>query len=255
MQVRPRKTRIFKERENLVDFIVHHVPRVKENTILVVTSKIVALAEGRTADIIDDTTREKIIRAESDFALRTKYTWLTLKDGLLMSSAGVDESNADGRLILLPKDSFKAAANLRRELRTRYGVQNLGVLIPDSRVLALRAGAVGVAMGYAGFRGIRDYRGTPDIFGRTMKISRTNIADSLATAAVLVMGEGAEQRPLAVITDAEVEFTERTNKKELAIPPEHDMYRPFFEEVRKHEKRTGPPPPYKRPAPRRRPSL
>lgn len=255
MKVLPRKTRIFREGESLKDFIVAHIPRVAENTVLVITSKIVALAEGRTADIVDASTREKVIRSESDFAIRTLYTWLTLKDGLLMSSAGVDESNADGKLILLPKDSFAVATKLRRELRAHYGVKNLGILIPDSRVMALRAGAVGVAMGYAGFRGIRDYRGTPDIFGRAMKVSRTNIADSLATAAVMVMGEGAEQQPLALITDAVVEFTERTNRTELTIPPSHDMYRPFFEQVGKHEKRVGTPPPYKRPAPRHRPAL
>lgn len=252
MQVRPVRTRIFKEGEDLADFVVRHVPRAKEGTILVVTSKIVALAERRTAAIEDETTREKVIRAESDFAIRTAYTWLTLKDGLLMSSAGVDESNADGKLILLPKDSFKAAAALRAELKKRYGVKDLGIIIPDSRVMALRAGAVGMSMGHAGFRGIRDYRGTKDIFGRVMKVSRTNVPDSLASAAVVVMGEGAEQQPLAVITDAPVEFCERVRRDELSIPPEHDMYRPFFEEVKKKEKRDGPPPPYKRPRPRRK---
>lgn len=252
MEVRPIKTRVFHERENLADFIVAHIPKVQEGTILVVTSKIVALAEGRTVEIVDEHTREKAIRKEADFAMRTMYTWLTLKDGLLMSSAGIDESNAEGnKLILLPKDSFRAASELRTELRKRYKVKKLGILIPDSRVLALRAGAVGVAMGYAGFRGIRDYRGTKDMFGRVMKISRTNIPDSLASAAVLVMGEGKEQQPLAIVTGLEVEYTERTNRKETIIPPEHDMYRPFFEEISKKQrgKKLAP---FKRPPPRRR---
>lgn len=252
MEVRPIKTRVFKERENLADFVVAHIPRVKEGTIIVVTSKIVALAEGRTVAIENEHTREDVIRKESDFAMRTMYTWLTLKDGLLMSSAGVDESNADGeKLILLPKDSYKTASALLRELKKRYKVKTLGILITDSRVMALRAGAVGVAMGYAGFRGIRDYRGTPDIFGRIMKISRTNIVDSLASAAVLVMGEGRERQPLALVTGLPVEYVERTNRKEVSIPPEHDMYLPFFAEVKKQTrgKDIGV---YKRPKPRRR---
>lgn len=252
MDIRPIKTRIFREGENLADFIVAHIPRVKEGTIIVVTSKIVALAEGRTVPIEDEHTREKVIRQEADFALQTMYTWLTLKDGLLMASAGVDESNAEGnKLILLPRDSFAAASKLRTELRKRYKVKKLGILIPDSRVLALRAGAVGVAMGYAGFRGIRDYRGEKDLFGRVMKISRTNIPDALASAAVLVMGEGHERQPLAVATGVPIEFVDRTNRTELIIPPEHDMYLPFFSEV----KRTRPKPttPFRRPPPRRRP--
>lgn len=253
MEVKPIKTRVFHQGENLADFIVAHIPKIKEGTILVVTSKIVALAEGRTVEIENDHTREDVIKKEADFAMRTMYTWLTLKDGLLMSSAGVDESNAEGnKIILLPKDSFASASKLRKELMSRYKVKKLGVLIPDSRVLALRAGAVGVAMGYAGFRGIRDYRGTKDMFGRTMKISRTNIPDSLSSAAVVVMGEGKEQQPLAVITGIDLEFVDRVQKREMLIPPEHDMYRPFFEEVGKQVKKRGPGKPYKRPEPRRR---
>ena len=251
MQVQPIKTRIFREGEDLVAFVTSHVKRLPERSVLVITSKIVALAEGRTRDIEDDSTREKVIREESQFAIRTPYTWLTLKDGLLMSSAGIDESNADGKLILLPKDSYKAAATLRTRLMKHYKVKELGILIPDSRVLALRQGAVGVAMGYAGFRGIRDYRGTKDIFGRVMKISRTNTPDSLASAATLVMGEGSERQPLALITDAPLEFTSRTNRNELAMEPEDDMYRPFFEEVKKRSK-GEPRKPFVLPPPRRK---
>jgi len=234
MEVKPIKTRLFKERENLAEFVVAHIPKVKEGTIIVVTSKIVALAEGCTVMITDKHTREKVIKAESDFAIKTPHTWLTLKDGLLMASAGVDESNAvPGTIILLPKDSFKAAATLRKQLQKRYRVKRLGVLIPDSRVLPLRAGVVGVAMGYAGFGGIRDYRGTKDLFGRVMKISRTNLPDSLSSAAVLVMGEGTERQPLAVISGAPVEFRERISRKEVSIPPKDDMYRPFYEGLKK----------------------
>lgn len=253
MQVKPIKTRIFRRRENLAQFIYAHIPKLPEESVLVVTSKIVALAEGRTVPIENEMTRENAIKSESELAIRTAYTWLTLRDGLLMASAGVDESNAEGNtIILLPKDSYRAAAKLRKELMQHYKVKRLGVVIPDSRVLPLRQGAVGVAMGYAGIKGIRDYRGLPDLFGRTFKVSRSNIPDMLSSAAVLVMGEGTERCPLALITGAPVEFTERVSKKEVSIPPEHDMYRPFFEEIAKREQKTGPPPPFKRPAPPRR---
>ena len=59
----------------------------------------------------------KLIKQESDFAIKTKLTWLTIKDGMVMSSAGIDESNAEGKLILLPKDSFQSAEFNRKELR------------------------------------------------------------------------------------------------------------------------------------------
>lgn len=235
MKIIPIKTRIFRENEDLLRFIFKYVKKLAENSILVVTSKIVALGEGRTV-VIDNTIsrdkfREKIIKAESEFMLRTKYAWLTIKDGMVMASAGIDESNANGKIVLLPKNSFRTANQIRRELRKKFKIKNLGVLITDSRLFPLRAGIVGVALGYAGFKGIRDYRGTPDIFGRTLKISRTDVADSLATAAVLSMGEGRERQPLSLITDAPIVFTTRVNQKELLIDPRADIYRPFFEKI------------------------
>lgn len=240
MQVTPIKTRVFKEKENLISFILEHVEKLPEKSVLVVTSKIVALSEGRTREIdlslSHHKMREKIIKEESEYMLRTKYTWLTIKDGMVMSSAGIDESNAAGKIVLLPKNSFKVAHFLRRELKKRYKVKNLGILITDSRLFPLRAGIVGAAIGYAGFKGVKDYRGTPDIFGRILKLSRTDVADSLATSAVLCMGEGKEQQPLALIKGASVVFTEKINKKELMMDPRADLYQPLFERIKKIRK-------------------
>lgn len=235
MIIRPIKTRIFREGDDLFAFITDYLKKPSEKSVIVVTSKIVALTERRTAIIENAETKEKLIRAESEFAIPTKYVWLTIKDGMVMASAGIDESNANGKLILLPKDSFKTAHLLWGRLRQKYGVKYLGVLITDSRTIPLRAGVTGVAIGYAGFRGIRDYRDMPDIFGRKFRFSRTNVADSLATAAVLVMGEGNEQRPLAIIEDAPIEFSAKIRRTELLIDIEEDMYRPLFSRLSKRK--------------------
>ena len=229
MIIKPTRTRVFKEGDDLLTFITDYFERLPEKAVIVVTSKIVALAEKRTAIIKNAQTKEEMIRAESELAIPTKYVWLTIKDGMVMASAGIDESNANGKLILLPKDSFTTARRLRNELRRKYRVRDLGVLITDSRTIPLRAGVSGVALGYAGFRGVRDYRGTPDIFGRRFKFSRTDVADSLAAAAVFVMGEGDEQQPLAIIKDAPIEFLDRINREELRIDIQEDMYRPIFQ--------------------------
>lgn len=234
MKVKAITTKIFHEREDLIAFIAGNIRRVPERSVVVVTSKIVALAEGRTRIVRSEKEKELLIREESQFAMKTKYTWLTIKDGTVMANAGVDESNADDKIILLPHDSYKAARDMRKKLMKHYGVKELGVLITDSRLLPLRAGVVGVALGYAGFSGVRDYRGTPDIFGRKLKMTRTDIADALATAAVLEMGEGKECRPLALITDATIEFCEKVNKSELLIPVEEDVYGPMFRKLGKN---------------------
>ena len=229
MNIKAVRTGIFKEGEDLLSFITKYIPKLKDGSVLVVTSKIVALSEGRTARIQDS---KKIIRAESDWVLQTKHVALTEKDGMILANAGVDESNANGKLILLPEDSFKTAQTLRSNILQNVAIKKLGVIISDSRVMPLRAGVVGIALGYAGFRGVRDYRGKYDVFGRKLKFTQTDIADSLATAATLVMGEGDERQPLAVIEDAPVVFSGRVDKKELLIPMKDDMYYPLFKRRR-----------------------
>jgi len=228
MIVRPVKTKIFREGEDLADFVIAHIPKVPEGSIVVVTSKIVALSEGRTEVVKNEREKESLIRRESSVALKAGKVWLTLKDGLLMANAGVDDSNGNGKIILLPKNSFSSAERLRKTLQKNYTINRIGIVITDSRVMPLRAGVTAVALGYAGFSGIRDYRGTKDLFGRTFKYSQTNVADSLATAAALVMGEGAERQPLAIIEAAPVQFSERIHKREINIPPSQDLYKPML---------------------------
>lgn len=231
MKITAIKTRVFIEGENLIAFITKYIKRLPENSVLVVTSKIVSLSEKRTAAIENIQSKVELIKKESDWALPTKHVWLTIKDGIVMATAGIDESNANGKLILLPKDSFKSAYKLRMVLRKHYKVKNLGILITDSRTIPLRSGVTGVAVGYAGFKGIKSYVGTPDIYGRKFKFERTNVADSLATAAVLVMGEGNEQKPLAIMAETGIKFCDKIKRNELRIDIQDDMYRPLFEKL------------------------
>ncbi|MDE2038242.1 MAG: coenzyme F420-0:L-glutamate ligase [Patescibacteria group bacterium] len=229
MIITPIRTRIFMEGEPLGPFIRQHVPRLRERSILVVTSKVVALAEKRTASAEAPGGKAGLIKKESDAVIKTKHIHLTLKDGMLMAAAGIDASNADGKLILLPRDSFKAARALRAELMRAYKLKRLGVLITDSRTFPLRAGVIGLTTGFAGFEGVRDYRGMPDIFGRKLAFSRTNVADCLASAAVVEMGEAAEQQPLAVIEGATAAFTgAKMGRRSVSIPIEDDLYRPLL---------------------------
>lgn len=233
MIVEPIKTRIFSVGENLVDFIVEHIPSFEDNSILVITSKIVALAENRVVPFSSKEQKVKLIKEESDLAIETPYTWLTIKDGLVMASAGIDESNADGDvLILLPKDSFAVAKQVRVELMKRFQLNNFGVIVTDSRIMPLRKGTLGVAYGYAGFQPLRNYVGEPDIFGRPFKLAKSNIPDSLATAAVVLMGEGNEQQPLAKITHFDAEWVSKdVDPNELKIPLEDDLYGPLFRQL------------------------
>jgi len=229
MKITSVKTSLFHEGDDLFEFITAHIPRFAEKSILVITSKIVALSQGRVVDP-REISFDDLIKKESEWAIPTKYCYLTLKEGMIAPNAGIDKSNAAGKWILWPKDSYGVANDLRQRLRRHYKIKKLGVLITDSRVLPLRKGITGVALGYAGFKGLRNYVGKGDLFGRKLKMSRTNVADSLAVAAVLLMGEADEQTPLAMIEEAPAEFTAAKIKRNaLKINPAVDLYRPLFE--------------------------
>jgi dihydrofolate synthase / folylpolyglutamate synthase len=232
MYILPIKTRIFQESENLEKFVLYYLKYFSENSILVITSKIIALSEGRTLPR-PKTKRQKasIIKSESEWALKTRHVWLTKKDGQIMASAGIDESNANGKIILLPKDSYKTAKRIRSILIKKFKLKNCGVLVTDSRTQPLRAGVTGTAVGYAGFKGLRTYTNTKDIFGRKFKYSRTNIVDCLASAAILVMGEGKEQQPMALIQDAPIEFIPKISKNEVLINLADDIYLPLLQNI------------------------
>jgi coenzyme F420-0:L-glutamate ligase len=200
---------------------------LRDGDILAVASKIVALSQGR----IETDVRKKVavIRHESEVAVETPLCHLTLKDGHWCANAGVDESNAENGFILWPNRPFEAAADLRKALVSRFFLKKLGVLITDSRTFPLRAGVTGVSLGHAGFNVLRDYRDRMDLFGRPMKMTQTNVADALASAAVLVSGEGSERTPLALIRKAPVVFTSRRAvAEEMKIDPRLDLYRPFY---------------------------
>ena len=229
MKTTPVQTRIFQEGEDLAAFVKEHIPTISDGSIITVASKIVALAEKRTVEG-GEWNVEELVRRESEWMKHVfgKW-WLTVRDGTVVVNAGIDESNAEGKLILLPEDSGASAERLRTALVERFKIKHLGIIITDSRIMPLRAGVVGVALGYAGFKGVRDYRGTPDIFGRALEVTQTDVADSLATAATLMMGEGNEQQPLAIIEDAPVMWSETTDRDELKIPQDQDIFKSLFE--------------------------
>src|SRR3989344_6582296 len=186
MKVMAVKTRVFQEGEDLAALITEHIPNLKEGSIIAVASKIVALSENRVVDTTED--KEALIKKESEWMKHVfgKW-WLTVRDGTVVVNAGIDESNVRTKLtrsrqfgtwpreiILLPKNAFTSAARLRKQLMKHFDISKCGVIITDSRITPLRAGVVGVALGYAGFRGVKDYRGTPDLFGRPMEVTQTD---------------------------------------------------------------------------------
>ena len=236
MKVTPIKTEIV----HVGDDLFHHlssIPQLQENSIVVVTSKIVSLCEGQVVKI-DPTKdvkvqKDELVAQESEYYLpRSENQYgacITVKNNTFIASAGIDESNGEGEFILWPEDPQQSANTIRTFLQDHFNVKNIGVVIADSHVLPLRWGTQGTSIAHSGFSALNDYRGTPDIFGRILKISQANIAEGLASAGVLCMGEGKEQTPLAVIEDVPfVQFQDHNPTQEeidkLAISLEEDIF-------------------------------
>lgn len=225
MIVTPFKTRLFEPNESLVDFIVEHLSRPPEGSVIVVTSKILALAQGRIVELSKPDTKDRMIKRESEKQLRTPWCWVTFKNGEWCANAGVDESNAHDELILMPTKVEENAKKLLATLKRRYRLKKLGLLITDTRIYPMRVGTMGVVVGFAGIEPIKSYIGEPDLFGRKLKMTKANIVHALAVSAVLVMGEGNERQPLALIEDAPVTFTTKTTPMaSLAVRPKDDLY-------------------------------
>lgn len=231
LSIEPVRTSIFHQGENLVDFILSHLQsRDLEGSILAVTSKLLSLDENRTAPA--HVSKKELIAQESDHYLgEMGYgCHLAIKHGLLVASAGIDVSNSEsGDYLLYPQDPYFSANKLRTELKLRLQLRDFGILITDSHTTPLRHGVQGVTLAFAGFFPVKNLVGENDIFGRPLKMTKTNDADALAAAAVLMMGEAAEQRPLALIKNAPVEFTDEDRRADLEVPVDEDMYRPFYQ--------------------------
>lgn len=232
LKLSPVQTRILRKSESLSYFIIESVPKnlICEKMILAVTSKIFSLAENRLVPM-DSISKQDLIDKEADHNLgEVGYgCYLTIKEGLFIASAGIDESNSEGGdYILYPEDPFASCKELYLELKEAWKLKELGILMTDSHTTPLRRGVTGISLAHWGFRGLQSAIGKPDLFGREMKMTTINFADGLAAAATMVMGEAREARPLAILNAEGIEFVSETDRNELKMPTQDDLYYPFF---------------------------
>lgn len=226
------------------------IKSLKENSIVAITSKVVSIGEGRCIPQ-GSMEKDQIAIKESDKYLPRNYSpngfisegknlfiLHTIKNNMLVASSGVDESNGNNFYILWPKDPKKSAKRIWMFLKKKFSIRNLGVIITDSRLVPLRRGVVGIAIAYYGFKPLKDYRGKQDLFGREFTMETSNMPDSLATAAVLVMGEGGESQPIAIIEDIpnlefiQKEFKLKSEDEKFEIDEKEDMFYPFLSSVK-----------------------
>ncbi|MGE5557539.1 MAG: coenzyme F420-0:L-glutamate ligase [Bacillota bacterium] len=233
MKVTPIKTPVIRVSQcNLTALLAEAVKEIPESSVLAITSKIVSLCEG-SAVSCQEGDKDLIIRREADYYLPkrgNKYdVYLTIKHNMLIPNAGVDESNTGGLFVLWPRDPQASANGCWKFLKERFRRRKIGVMITDSTSAPLRWGTTGKCIAYCGFKGVNSKIGESDLFGRKLRMTRINVADGLAAAAVVCMGEADEQTPLALLEDLPfVEFCGSPPSMEeldgLHIEMEDDLY-------------------------------
>ena len=214
--------------------------------ILVIAQKIVSKSEGRAIKLSEvtpspralelakitqkDARLVEVILSESVEVVRARPGVLIVRDrrGWVCANAGVDRSNVDQddphseTVLRLPVDPDASAAHLRQDLRERLGI-DVGVIIADSHGRPHRNGTIGVAIGAAGLPALEDLRGCPDLFGYTLQHTQVALADLIASAATLLLGQASEGTPAVIVRG--VPHTQREGAaRELVWPIEMDLF-------------------------------
>jgi len=234
--------------DNLAKLIVETMKRedvsLSDGDIIAIAQKIVSKAEGRIVRLRDVNPSEKakeiakatlkdprlvelILRETGKIVKASPQIFIVEnKNGLISINAGVDKSNVKGAdaYALLPLDPDESARRIRSEISNLTG-KKVAVVICDTYSRPFRRAQVEFAIGVAGVDPFKDYRGQEDLFGYILKVKRVSIADEIASAAEMAMGQGNEAVPVVIIKNlGRVEWTEKTSANDLLISKEEDLF-------------------------------
>lgn len=216
---------------------------LKNGDVLVVSSKFLAMSEGRTLALasvmprkyakrlaiiyhMDERLCEMIIREADEIIGGIPGFLLTVKDGLIIPNAGIDRSNVQsGMIVLYPRRPEATAKRIRLAIRSAVGVE-VAVVVCDSRVYPGRRGTTGVALASSGLEGVVDLRGKKDLFGNVLRVTFQAVADDLCSAAELLMGEADGRTPIVLVRGLNRRLLnyEEYPPARFAIPPGEDLY-------------------------------
>lgn len=224
------------------DVVVDNGHDLLDNDVLVVAQKIVSKAEGqlialdqvipsaeamrRARETEKDPRLVELILRESTAVVRQVRGLIITENrlGIVMANAGIDQSNVDaGCALLLPEDPDRSANQIREELKRRFDV-SVGVVVADSIGRAWRCGIVGHAIGAAGIEAVIDLRESQDLYGRELRVTEIGVADEIAAAGSLLMGQGGEGRP-AVLVRGFSSFDRSSDAKSIIRPKDQDLFR------------------------------
>ena len=235
--------------DNLADLVVNTAKKngveIENGDIVVIAQKIVSKAEGRVIRLSQVKPSEKakelaeitkkdprfveLILKETKSVVKASPETIVVKDvrDIISINAGIDKSNVlgDDAYALLPKDPDNSARKIRSEISELTG-KKVAIVICDTYSRPFRRGQVEFAIGVAGLKPTRDYRGEKDLFNYVLKVKNVAIIDEIACAAELVMGQGNEAIPVAIIKNLQrAEPKNSSSAKEIIISEEEDLFK------------------------------
>ncbi len=245
MQLVGIRTPLIKPRDDIVNVVLEAMHKqglaIEDRDVLIFTSKVIATTQGRLVKLSAVKPSKKAEELAKRYDLEPGYVelvlqeadeilgavskaLLTLKDDTVVANAGIDHKNApDGHAVLWPENPSGTAEAIRRRILKKTD-KHVGILIVDSRVTPLRMGTTGIAIGMAGIEPVKDFRSEEDLYGKPLHITRHAVADDLASAAHLLMGEACEQIPVVLARDAPVSFKEKIDSRSVIISTKECLF-------------------------------
>jgi coenzyme F420-0:L-glutamate ligase/coenzyme F420-1:gamma-L-glutamate ligase len=240
---------LVKAEDNIADLIYETAQKnglkIEDGDVIVVAQKIFSKAEKRVirlknvvpskkAEEIAKKTRKspkfvELVLEETKRIMKASNGILLVEDkrGLICINAGIDKSNIEGKgnFSLLPEDPDKSAEKCRAEIRKLTG-KNVAVIMCDTYSRPFRRGQVNFAIGIAGIKPFKDYRGEKDLFGHVLQVKNIAVVDEIAAAAELFMGQGREATPVIIFRGLSkvVECCEDCRISELQISSREDLF-------------------------------
>jgi len=216
---------------------------IEDGDVVVVTHVVASRAEGSTVNLNTvvpsdfaktiakqvgkDPALVEVILRESKSIVRMGDGHLITetKHGFVCANSGVDQSNVPGERVVapLPKNPDRTARTIRRKIRKLTG-KDAAVIVSDTHGRPLREGEINIAVGVAGINPIRDRRGETDLFGYVLRVKQTAVADELASAAELVIGQAKEGIPVAIIRGYPYPKSEKESAKKLIRKRRKDLF-------------------------------
>jgi coenzyme F420-0:L-glutamate ligase/coenzyme F420-1:gamma-L-glutamate ligase len=220
-----------------------HTP-IQNGDVLVATHVAVSKAEGNVVNLDkvvpskkaneiakktgkDPALVEVVLRESKDIVrMRDSVLITESRQGFICANSGVDRSNVEGErnVAPLPRDPDLSAKKIRQEMKKLTSC-DVAVIVSDTHGRPFRMGEVNVAVGVSGLKPIRDRRGEKDLFGYVLRIKQTAIADELASAAELVIGQANEGIPVAIIRGYNYPKSDTAKATELVRSREKNLFR------------------------------